>query len=186
MGTMLSFISEALFISLLFFLAGGYTITRRKFPLKGRVRLATFLTIYFTIALTLTSWDAFESWEYPPSHPFDSALGVLLLVLYTIIGLRFRRFCNITVAQFGLKVGFYKKFKRWFTLFLLRWPIIVVFAGIVLVPMDMSRGIMVVEGLVLVIAQAAMLMLYHPNVHHSIFTLEIFPSHSTLFILCIM
>lgn len=174
-GIFLGILSHLCLATLLLSLSGGWTITRRKLRVSGRIRLAIFVTLWITCATGAVIWfaegqragdDAVTGWDGSPP-------GVMLVILAVVAWARFMRQSSVTMAKFPQHKAFYSRLRILGTQNMLG-PAIGAIVSVYTSEMYRFRLFVILSSCGLAVTQIVLLCMYHPRI------LSGFPFHATV------
>ncbi len=171
-GVLFSFISDSCTTLLLYLLAKGWTVVRRKISANGRVKIAIVFTIYFCISIvTLIIYEAksVNEKEKEIVYLYDSTSGYMLLGLRGYILFWFSQTLITTREKFPERRRFFNILYVGSVLWLFSLPLEVLFAKFILE--DYYRSIVITTSnlAVQLIMHAFLMFLWRPQEYSNIF-----------------
>mmetsp|Transcript_88908 Transcript_88908/g.254178 ORF Transcript_88908/g.254178 Transcript_88908/m.254178 type:complete len:489 (+) Transcript_88908:201-1667(+) len=169
---------EVTYITLLVFLAKGWTIVRRKLSVTGRVKIGVFATTYSVVGIAAILWrftvDDPSSITAGASYVYETPPGVVSLLLRPVAALWFVRAAAITTNKYEAKRHFYQKFVPIGVWWILIKPIAALFA-LAVPDTDRLRSATILENLVTTFLLLMMASMYNPDLSMS----KSFPFHAS-------
>ena len=129
-GNLFMSFSDTLMVVLLILLAKGWTIVRRKISIPGRIKIAVFGMTYFLSSVTVVAWR-FKALDVADSlYYYDSAAGIMFVVVRLLGVVWFNYAAKTTVKQFPTKKKrFYYRFTIVFSIWLGAIPLGIAIGG---------------------------------------------------------
>ena len=149
-------------VGLFLCLAGGYTITRRKLKMQGRVRLVFFLAGYMTCKFAALIWYSFVAGE-GKLYLLESPPGVMSLILVCFAFARFWRATHVTVVKWREHRHFYNHLRLLGGGYMLHGPI-GNFIAAQIGEMFKIKFMWIWNQVFIVFTTLCLLLLYHPRV----------------------
>jgi hypothetical protein len=141
--------------------AKGWTIVRRKISATGRVKIATYMTVY--VVASIACWVYYLEFSDPAAivYIYSTAPGSLLVALRCLAFLWLTYAVRVTLRTYQQKRGFYRKF--WFLMgaWILSLPLLV---GINRIIDEWMRAklLTLIELLSTFVCQAVLIVMYCP------------------------
>ena len=171
-GVLFSFISDSCTILLLYLLAKGWTVVRRKISANGRVKIAIVFTTYFCISIvTLIIYEmkSMHEKEKEIVYLYDSTSGYTLMILRAFIMFWFSQTLITTREKFPDRRRFFNILYVGSLLWIFSLPLEVIFAKFVLEDYYRSIAITTSNLVVQLLMHTFLMFLWRPQEYSNIF-----------------
>ena len=148
-------------IALLLCLAGGWTVTRRKLKMWGRVRLLVFMIAYFMGQFAALVWYSFTLGS-GRQYLLESPAGIMALVLLGFAAFRFLRQCELAIRKWPEHHSFWFRLRALGIVYILHLPVLNLIS-LGFSEMFNTKIVWIGEIVSIVLCMICLLLLYHPR-----------------------
>jgi hypothetical protein len=162
-------IAHVLLLLLLILIAKGWTITRRKISGMGRVRLATYTTIYTSVNVSAMGWSI---WGFDPAlvtFLHESPPGIMVQIARIVSAFWFLYACWTTIRSNPQNRRFYSVFTSVFFVWILIVPIYALGLSYSVAITYRGEVMFLVEQINMLVGHVLLTMLWSPSKFDSIF-----------------
>lgn len=171
-GLVFAGLAELALILMLMLIMKGWTIVRRKISGNGRMRLTIFLTVYMAAYFTCVLFYKTGVDPADVVYMYDTWPGYILIILRFFLLVWLWRANRITLAKYNSKIGFYRKFMIFASLWTICLPVLA-FLNYAIDEYFRAKLLYALELGILAVTHATFIILYNPNFGTS------FPFHAT-------